>query len=188
MLFLLSKFTTLKLKAINLYVYFHIDIFNYLLIFTGYECLLLKKVTKFNCMSNVFIILVGSTDLTAYWPQCEPLIERGLEPADGEANAQHVWEELVAQRAHLLVGVDGANKVHVAIAVQFMPYPNYKVAHVYSIGGRGVIENAQHWAAIKDWMKQQGATKVQGVCRPAQARLWQRLGFRDTYHVVRQDL
>ena len=127
-------------------------------------------------------------DLGHYWPACEPLIARGLEPADGEANAQHVLVELQAQRAQLIVGVDATDTVHFAMAVQLMPYPNYTVAHVYSIGGRGVIENAQHWAGIKAWMKQQGATKVQGMCKPAQARLWQKLGFVDTYHLVRQTL
>jgi hypothetical protein len=139
-------------------------------------------------LTNLTVKLVGVADLAIYWPACEPLIARGLEPCDGEANAGHVWADLQAQRAHLLVGVDERGAVHVAIAVQFMPYPNYKVAHVYSIGGRGVIENAQHWAAVKAWMKQQGAVKVQGICKPAQARLWQKLGFADTYHMVRQDL
>jgi hypothetical protein len=126
--------------------------------------------------------------LSVYWPVCEPLIASGLEPSDGESNAGHVLVELQAQRAQLIVGVQPDDKVVFALAVQFVPYPNYTVAHVYSIGGRGVIENAQHWASIKAWMKKCGATKVQGVCKPAQARLWQRLGFADTYHMVRQDL
>jgi hypothetical protein len=139
-------------------------------------------------LSNIKIKLVDFAELAAYWDICEPLIAVGLAPSDGESNAQHVYLELQAQRAHLIVGLNEMLSVVFALVVQFVPYPNYKVAHVYSIGGRGVIENAVHWASIKAWMKQHGAAKVQGVCKPSQARLWQKLGFTDTYHMVRQDL
>ncbi len=139
-------------------------------------------------MSSVKIQLVGTTELAQYWNACEPLIAAGLTPSDGESSAQHVYLDLQAQRAHLIVGLDDTAGVVFALVVQFVPYPNYKVAHVYSIGGRGVIDNTVHWASIKAWMKQHGAAKVQGVCKPAQARLWQKLGFTDTYHMVRQDL
>ena len=131
---------------------------------------------------------VGKELLNRYWPLCELHIERGLIPSQGEANAKHVLLELEAGRAQLIVGEDAAGVVHTALAVQFQPMPNYTVAHVYSIGGRGVIDNAHHWAGIKAWMKANGAVKVQGVCRPAQVRLWGKLGFEPVYQVVRQDL
>jgi hypothetical protein len=137
---------------------------------------------------NLTVKMVELAEVEQYWPMCEPLIGKGLEPCEGEADAKHVLIEVQARRAQLIVGIDSTAIVHVAMVVQFMPYPNYTVAHVYSIGGRGVIENTQHWASLKAWMKQQGATKVQGVCKPAQARLWQKLGFVDTYHLVRQSL
>jgi hypothetical protein len=139
-------------------------------------------------LSHIKIKLVDVADLAHYWGACEPLIAAGLAPSDGESSAQHVYSDLQAQRAQLIVGLDNIMSVVFALVVQFVPYPNYKVAHVYSIGGRGVIDNAVHWASIKAWMKQHGASKVQGVCKPAQARLWQKLGFTDTYHMVRQDL
>ncbi len=139
-------------------------------------------------MVNLTVKWVDTTQLDMYWPACEPLIANGLEPSDGESDASHVLTELQAQRANLIVGVESIDHVVFALVVQFVAYPNYTVAHVYSIGGRGVIDNAQHWANIKAWMKQQGATKVQGICKPAQARLWQKLGFADTYHMVRQEL
>ena len=92
------------------------------------------------------------------------------------------------QRSFLLVGVDASDNVHAAMAVQFQTYPNYTIAHIYSIGGRWVLANRQHWGAIKAWMKSQGASKVQGVCKPAQARLWKRIGLLPTYTLIREDL
>jgi hypothetical protein len=137
---------------------------------------------------NLTVQWVQAAQLSVYWPACEPLIARGLVPSDGESDTSHVLADLEAQQAQLIVGVESGDKIVFALVVKFAIYPNYTVAHVYSIGGRGVIENAQHWASIKAWMKQCGATKVQGVCKPAQARLWQKLGFADTYHLVRQEL
>jgi hypothetical protein len=135
---------------------------------------------------NLTVQLVDITKLSMYWSACEPLITSGLEPSDGESSAAHVLVDLQAGRAHLLVGVDSVEVVQAAMVVQFVPYPNYTVAHIYSIGGSGVIENAQYWASIKAWMKQHGATKVQGVCKPAQARLWQKLGKRRFIHRASQ--
>jgi hypothetical protein len=139
-------------------------------------------------MVSLQVRYVDREALVRYWPFCEMHIERGLLPGQGEADTKHVLAELEAGRAQLIVGEDGAGVVHCSIAVQFQPMPNYIVAHVYSIGGRGVMDNAHHWAGIKAWMKANGAVKVQGVCRPAQARLWGRLGFEPVYQVVRQDL
>jgi hypothetical protein len=137
---------------------------------------------------NLTVRFVDAAELSRYWLACEPLIARGLEPGEGEADASHLLADLQEQRAYLIVGLDIGSVVRVAMVVQFLAYPNYKVAHVYSIGGRGVIESTQHWATIKAWMKQHGAIKVQGACKPSRARLWQKLGFTDTYHLVRQDL
>jgi hypothetical protein len=139
-------------------------------------------------MVNLQVKYVAKEELERYWQRCEVHIERGLLPSDGEANAKHVLRELEAGRAQLIVGEDERGIVHASLAVQFQPMPNYMVAHVYSIGGHGVIDNAHHWAEIKTWMRANGAVKVQGVCRPAQTRLWAKLGFEPVYQVVRQDL
>jgi hypothetical protein len=141
-----------------------------------------------NNLEKLEIKFIDSTELEVFWPTCEPLIKSGLAGSDGEVNTDHLLIEITAQRAHLIVGFNSENAACAAMVVQFIDFPNYKIAHVCSIGGRGVVENAQHWTTIKVWMKQQGALKVQGSCKPAQARLWQKLGFTDTYHMVRQDL
>ncbi len=138
---------------------------------------------------NLEIKVIGVEDVPEYWVACAAMIQRGLEVGgDGEGNASDVLDDLMAQRAFLLVGVDVAKVVKFASAIKFLRYPNYVIASVYAVGGRGVIDNAQHWEAVKAWMRQQGATKVQGICKPAQARLWQKLGLQSAYQMMRQDL
>jgi hypothetical protein len=139
-------------------------------------------------MSALQMYFVKNEELTSYWPHCEPLIARGLLPAQGEADTKHLFDELEAGLAQLIVGINELSSVQCALVVQFQQMPNYRIAHVYSVGGRGVIDSSSHWTAIKAWMKANGAAKVQGVCRPAQARLWGKLGFEPVYQVVRQDL
>ena len=140
-------------------------------------------------MTKLDIKIVKSGDMHVYWPSCETLLKRGLADSEGEMQVDNLFELLQNQQgAFLMVGVDASDKVHVAIALQFQTYPNYTIAHIYSIGGRWVMANRQHWGAIKAWMKSQGASKVQGVCKPAQARLWKRIGLLPTYTLVREDL
>lgn len=139
-------------------------------------------------MLDLNVKIIGADDLPAYWPQCEPLLEDGLTDSEGEMNAIHLLPLLQAPSGYLLVGVDAEGTVHTAMALQLQIYPHYTVAHIFSIGGRWVLANRRHWSDIKDWLKQQGASKVQGSCKPAQARLWRRLGMEPVYTIVRQDL
>jgi hypothetical protein len=139
-------------------------------------------------MLDLNVKIIGPDDLPTYWPQCEPLLERGLAESENEMNANHLLPLLQAPPGYLLAGVDAAGTVHAAMALQLQTYPHYTVAHIFSIGGRWVLANRRHWGDVKAWLKQQGANKVQGSCKPAQARLWRRLGMDSVYTIVRQDL
>ena len=139
-------------------------------------------------MTKLSVNFIAAQDLLAFWPQCGPLLEKGLEDSEGELDQGYLLQLLQAGQAMLLVGRDEDGKVHAAMAVQMQRYPAYTVAHVLSIGGRWVMANREHWGAIKLWLKQQGASKVQGSCKPAQVRLWHRLGMEPVYTIVREDL
>lgn len=139
-------------------------------------------------MNDLNLLILNKNSLSVYWQQCEPLLERGLAGSEGEMKAQDLWPILQSPTGFLLIGVDGNGTVRTAIALQIQTYPGYAVAHIFSIGGRWVLANRRHWDAIKAWLKLQGASKVQGSCKPAQARLWRRLGMEPVYTIVRQDL
>jgi hypothetical protein len=139
-------------------------------------------------LADLILKFVSVTELPIFWQLSEGFIFQGLATGQGEANVDHIYKDLLAGRAQLIIGLEGTSKVHAALVVQFLQMPNYVVAHVHSIGGQGVIDSAHHWASIKTWMKASGAAKVQGTCLKAQARLWRKLGFESVYEVVRQDL
>lgn len=139
-------------------------------------------------MTKLDIRIVAIDKISNYWPQCSPLLAKGLSDSEGEIGVAHLLQLLQSDQCFLLAGVDTSGAVHAAMALQFQKYPHYTVAHIYSIGGRWVMANRMHWDGIKAWMKEQGASKVQGSCKPAQARLWQRLGLKPVYAILRQDL
>ena len=83
-------------------------------------------------MLDLNVKIIGADDLPAYWPQCEPLLERGLADSEGEMRARHLLALLQAPPGYLLVGVDAADTVHTAMALQLQTYPHYTVAHIFS--------------------------------------------------------
>lgn len=83
----------------------------------------------------------------------------------------------------LLVAVDDEGAIHGAATVNFMTYPNDRVAFITYIGGK-LISNKDTFAQLKDILKRCGATKIQGAAREAIARLWSRYGFEERYIIV----
>ena len=139
-------------------------------------------------MSHLNLLIPSKNMINIHWPKFQPLLERGLADSEGEFEAVDLLPILLTTTGFLLLGVDDTGDVHTAIALQIQSYPRYTVAHIFSIGGRWVLANRRHWADIKAWLKLQGASKVQGSCKPAQARLWRQFGMEPVYTIVRQDL
>ena len=137
---------------------------------------------------EIILKWIADDAIDIWWNQCAPYIALGLQDSDGESSAAHVLMAVKAKHTHLIAGVQPDGMVVGAMAVQFIGYPNYKVAHVYSIGGKNVITDSKNWGMVKEWMRSMGASKVQGSCKPAQARLWRALQFSTAYQIVRQDL
>ena len=83
----------------------------------------------------------------------------------------------------LVVVVDEANVIHGAATVNFINYPNDRVAFVTYIGGK-LISSQDTFTQFKNVLKASGATKIQGAAREAIARLWHRYGFEERYIIV----
>jgi hypothetical protein len=91
-------------------------------------------------------------------------------------NINHVQGFITAGTWTLLVALDEDNKIQGAATVSFANYPKNRVAFITLIGGR-LISNKDTFEQLKTLLKQLGATKIQGMARPAIARLWKQYGF-----------
>jgi hypothetical protein len=121
------------------------------------------------------------------WPDVVGFIKDALQYGCGEYNADQMKVMILRGEQILLVAVE-ENAVKGAATVQFIDYPNYRVAYVTSIGGR-LIANKDMFNELTDWCKFNGASKIQGAARESIERLWKRLfNFERRYVIVEKDL
>lgn len=121
--------------------------------------------------------------------QVMPLVEGFLKSAEekvsfAEYNAEHIKVYLANGDWLLLVAVEEAdNSVKGAATVNFINYPNARVAYITSLGGKDIV-NPEVFAQLCNVVKGFGATKIQCAAQDSAARLYERVGFDKKYSVL----
>lgn len=122
---------------------------------------------------------VATQFVNQVWADVEVFIKSAEEKSGAtEYNAEHIKMYLTSGQWMLVVAADEENKIHGAAAVNFINYPNDRVAFVTAIGGK-LIANEETFAQLCALVKECGATKIQGMARESVARLWKRFGFEE---------
>lgn len=117
------------------------------------------------------------------WPQAEPYIAEAIQHGGGDYTLDQAKLLVNMGSWMLLVAADENKQVQGAATVNFVNYPNDRVAFITFIGGK-LISNQDTFAQMCDILKANGATKIQGYARPAIARLWSRYGFEERTALV----
>jgi len=110
------------------------------------------------------------------WPRVEKFIEAAIEYGHGDYTIEQIRMFVCMGQWLLVVAVDDNNEVHGAATVSFINMPNDRVAYITSIGGK-LVANEKTFEELCEILKGRGATKIQGLGRPAIVRLWRRFGF-----------
>ena len=122
-----------------------------------------------------------------YVAQAWPLVEKYLADAVAWGGEDYTLEQVQVYLSQgswsLLAAVDEQGVIHGAATVTFLNYPNDRIAFITFIGGK-LISNKDTFGQLKDLLKANGATKIQGAAREAIARLWSRYGFEERYIIV----
>lgn len=138
---------------------------------------------------NLRIQSVGVDYIAQTWPLVEKFLEEALtkgEPVpewSDNYDISHVQGFLSYGVWTLLVAVDENNAVHGAATVSYANYPKNRVAFITLIGGK-LISNKDTFEQMSNILRHAGATKIQGMARPAIARLWKRYGFEERTTLV----
>ena len=74
-----------------------------------------------------------------------------------------------------------------ALTVSFINMPNDRIGFVTAISGKNIFTK-NTYKQLVDILKQFGATKIQGGVRESIARLWRRVGFKERYILVENDI
>ena len=135
-------------------------------------------------MLNLRIVPV--THIQQTWHEVEDMLASAMVHSAGEYNLDQLKVMLVEGRQVLLVLVDENEKIQTAFTIEWINYPNHRVAFMTAIGGKTDV-NA--FNQFKDWAKANGATKLQGAAFESVARLWKRkLGYENRYIIVEYTL
>lgn len=127
--------------------------------------------------------------LVRKWEQAAPLFEPVItDAARGEFTVADLHR--LAQEGRVICAVaevDG--KAQLAIAFEFVHYPQVLAVNIMALGGRGLADAAeQFWETFLHWCKGAGASVIEAACSGAMARLLERYGFETTYRVVRRPI
>lgn len=131
---------------------------------------------------NLKIVPVGVNYVNQTWPHVRQYVDdaltKGHDFPDWAAtyNTDHVLQFLVSGQWLLIIAIDEEAKIHGACTVSFLNYPLHRVAFITTIGGK-LISNDDTFQQLKNILKANGATKIQGYGRDAIVRLWKRYNF-----------
>jgi hypothetical protein len=118
------------------------------------------------------------------WPYLEPYITLTIEESGiHEYSAEQFKVRLIDGVWNALVAVDNENQIQGAAVVNFFNRPDARVGFIVAIGGK-LITSPDTVEQLKMFMKQHGATKIEGNVRESVARLLARYGFKEKYRVV----
>ena len=120
------------------------------------------------------------------WSQVSDFIEKALVFADGDYTIDQVRLAVVSNQ-WLLIGVYEGEFIKGALTVSFINMPNDRIGFVTAIGGKNIFTKNTYKQLVAI-LKQFGATKIQGGVRESIARLWRRVGFKERYILVENDI
>ena len=117
------------------------------------------------------------------WNTVSPFLDKAMSHSGGEYNLDHLKLFLTEGRQHLLVVVNDENKVIGAITVEFINFPDERIAFVSTIGGK-MMTGPDNWAEFEDWCRNNGATMIRGAAFESVARLWKKLFDMESRYIM----
>ena len=137
-------------------------------------------------MSQVQI--VSSNYVHQVWDKVEPYITEALKRSSGEYNADQLKVLITQGQQTMLVAVNDNGTIHGVCTVEFINYPNDRVAYVTCFGGVNVA-NDTIWSQFEEWIRLSGATKFRAATFESAARLYNKVfGTTSKYILVEKDL
>lgn len=132
--------------------------------------------------------LIQLEHLDAMWPVVGPMLQRGLNHAHGELDAEDVKAAVLAGSMFVCVSVVG-DTVEFAAAFEVVTYPKKTVLNIVSVGGRRLDRlSTTYLPSLEDMARLVGAEEFECRCRPSAARYFLRINptAEQVYVVLRQ--
>ena len=126
--------------------------------------------------------VVPTEHIQQTWDKVEIMLDRAMAHSGGEYDLDQLKVLLTQGRQVLCVGAEKDLIIKCAMTIEWINYPNDRVAFITAIGGK---TDKQGFGEFEQWVKANGGTKIQGAAFEAVARLWKRAyGFENRYIIV----
>lgn len=137
-------------------------------------------------MKSVQIVAPGH--IHAVWGEVRPLLNNAIIKYDhSDYDVEHLKVLLIREYQVLFVVLND-NKIIGAFTVEVINFPNHRVAHTTTMGGKGVFDK-DTVKQYEEWCRAQGITKIRAFAQDSQARLFKmKLGLNAVTHVVEKTL
>ena len=120
------------------------------------------------------------------WHEVEPMLAKAMAHSGGEYSLEQLKVMLTQGKQTLCVGAEDDLSIKCALTIEWINYPNDRVAFITSIGGK---TDKQGFGEFENWVRANGGTKIQGAAFEAVARLWKRAyGFENRYIIVEKQV
>lgn len=124
------------------------------------------------------------------WPFVEPFLLPVFEKSALSTyyNIDNLKDYIIRGEQTLLVGVDENGTIQGTVSVQWLNYPNARIAYITAIGGKLITSKENHQELV-NWVRAMGGTKIQGYARESIARLWkQKIGYTPAHITMELEL
>lgn len=140
-------------------------------------------------MQMLKFYVVETNRIQQIWNEVEPMLAKAMAHSGGEYSLEQLKVMLTQGRQVLCVGSeldDLTFSVKCAMTIEWINYPNDRVAFITAIGGK---TDKQGFGEFENWVRANGGTKIQGAAFEAVARLWKRAyGFENRYIIVEKQV
>ena len=127
---------------------------------------------------------IRPNELPQVWPIAAPLLQKAIDLDPDLIPIEQVEYSVRTGKTALLVWKDPEEGVTGAVTVDIVDYPRERVAHVNLMGGKGIVRD-HVFDDAKQWMRLQGATKAQCWAKGTLVQMYEKMGMKTTYRVMR---
>jgi hypothetical protein len=125
--------------------------------------------------------------LPQVWAKAAPLLQKYIDLEPDYITIEQLEYAIRTGKMCLLVWDEPGEGITGAAAVEFIDFPQYRAAHGAVLGGKNVVK-PHVLKELVAWMKANGATVAQCLCRDELVPMYKKMGMKETHHVMRMKI
>jgi hypothetical protein len=138
-------------------------------------------------MTDTNLFVVPTNHIHQFWHLAKSHLQKAIDEGNGEFTIDQLRQFVSQGQSDLLLIMDKDKQCHCAFTVQWINYPNDRVAYITYLGGR---TNPTAWEQFVIWVKNNGGTRIQGsTAKESIVRLWRmKWGMKPKYTLMELEL